>query len=100
MFQFLKDNMASKADLAAVETRLDARMDGITNRMVNKDDLSGFATKEDLIAFKSEILSHIDTVMSKHSKFELELVAINDNYQRHDRQIQQLAAKYKIKLTD
>jgi hypothetical protein len=46
---FIKDNAASKADLAAFELRV-----------ATKEDLVDFATKDDLRGMKNELTTHLD----------------------------------------
>lgn len=122
MLVFIKDTAASKADLVPIKADLAAVKDDLaevksdlakvksnlaevkSDVAVLKYDVSDqserMVTKDDLRDLKNELMSHIDFVMSKHSQFELELAAINANYQRHDRQIIQLAERYNITLTN
>lgn len=101
MLVFIKDTAASKADLVPIRSDLtEVKYDIAALQFEVSDQSKKMATKDDLRDLKNELMSHIDFVMSKHSQFELELAAINANYQRHDRQIIQLAERYNITLTN
>ncbi len=100
MLVFIRDTAASKVDLVPIKSDLAELKSDLAVQRLDISALSEkMATKDDLKNLKNELMSHIDFVMTKHSQFELELAAINSNYQRHDRQIIQLAERYNITLT-
>lgn len=99
---FIKDNAASKADLAAFEERMASKADlerfatkedlaAFELRVATKEDLAVFATKEDLRAMKNEVMTHLDALVVGHKKFVVELAAVQYNYRHLDTQLQQLA---------
>lgn len=111
---FLRDHGASKEDLAALEQRVDKRL----NQMASKDDLAAFATKKDLDAFatkedldafatkenlatmKRELIGHIDAFAVSVKKFDEELAATQSNYDFLWKQIQFLAQNAHVQLKE
>lgn len=91
MFIFLKDNMVSKADLASDLSALEMRLRGEMQDM--KHEL-----QTEMYENKNDIMSHMDYLVKQSDDTKTELAAINQNYKRHDRQLQQLADHCDITL--
>jgi len=54
----------------------------LRDNIVTKEDAESFATKEDLVEFRSEIVSHIDSFVKLHQTLDLELVALRSRRDR------------------
>ncbi len=65
----------------------------IQENMATKEDLKGYATKEDLQTFKSEILEHIDGFAQQNQKFDHELVAAQAKFNRVEERVEVLELK-------
>jgi len=71
--QFIKDNAASKQDMAAMEVRLDSKIDGVRTEL-----------KKDMREMKDELVGHIDGLTKLNEKFDHELVVLREKVERHD----------------
>ena len=63
-----------------------------------KEEHKEFAKKSDLIAFKDEIISHIDGFVKKFEKQDTEIISLKSGYNRHDKQITKLAKHSNLSL--
>jgi hypothetical protein len=79
---FIADNAATKDDLQEV-----------------RDGLSLFATKEDFSKFRSEMLGHIDGLVTLHTNADAEQAAMKHAIRRNERHIKQVAHHADLQLT-
>ena len=93
---FLKDNMASKADLVDFATKDDLK--NFATKIDLKEELENFATKDDFQEFRSEIISHVDRFMKLHETMDQELVAVRHRCDRLEDYIQQIASHLNFRL--
>lgn len=63
-----------------------------------KEEHKEFAKKTDLIAFKDEIISHIDGFVKKFEKQDTEIASLRSGYKRHEKQITKLAKHSNLSL--
>lgn len=70
--------------------------------MVTKDyldhRLENFATKQDLEAMNSNLITHIDGFVGMHKGLDLELVSLRSKYQRLESHVNQLAKHTSLTL--
>lgn len=79
---FIQENMATKGDLVEVRSE-----------MATKEDLKGYATKEDLALLKSDVLEHIDGFAQQNQKFDHELIAAQAKFNRVEERVEVLELK-------
>jgi hypothetical protein len=61
--------------------------------MVMKDDLARLATKEDLLATKSDVLESVDRFAKLHEVLDQELVAMRSKYDRLEERLKAVEGK-------
>lgn len=79
IMEFLKEHMVTKSELVSLEKKVD----DLAVRVISlEENQKEFATKDDLIAFKSEILDAIDAGTKKQDVLETEMVATRGRQDR------------------
>ena len=63
------------------------------SQMATKEDLKNYATKEDLLSFKSEIIQHIDGFAVKLNKYDAEISANRLSIDRLDTRMTKIETK-------
>lgn len=71
--QFIKDTAASKTDLAALEFRIDQKLETEIG-----------SVRKDMKEMESRLIEHIDGLTKLTEKFDHELTALRDKVDRHD----------------
>lgn len=68
------------------------------SEMATKQDLASFATRDDLLKVKSDVVSHVDGFIGLHQKLDIELTMLKSKYARLEQQLQRLATAQGITL--
>lgn len=68
IMEFLQEHMVTKDEALAT--------------FATKDDLKGLATKQDLTALKTDIMTTVDRFVKLHETLDQELVAMRSKYER------------------
>ena len=68
-------------------------IDFLKEHMATKEDLKNYATKEDLLSFKSEIIQHIDGFAVKLNKYDAEISANRLSIDRLDTRMTKIETK-------
>ncbi len=76
---FLKKNMVTRDE--AIET------------FATKADVEGFATKEDILESKSEVIEHVDSFAKLHETLDQELAMLRSKYNRLEERLDLVEAK-------
>ncbi len=87
--EFLRDNMATKQDIAEIRLEMATKHDILDIRRE-------MATKEDLREMESRMLEHIDGFAKQNEKFDHELVAAQAKFNRLEERVEVIEAKVGI----
>ncbi len=68
-------------------------MEFLQQHMVMKADLGSFATKDDLVQAKSDILESVDRFTKLHETLDHELVAMRSKYDRLEERMKAIEQK-------
>lgn len=88
ILQFMQQNMVTKVDL---RNELSQEIGSL--RIEIKEELKRFATKDDLMQMKSEIMTSVDHLAKRHETFDHELLAMRAKYERLDERLEIVEAK-------
>ncbi len=94
--QFLKDNAASKQDLANVATKQDLAQTQLYLEV--RIDKKSAEVEVQLVQSKSEILTHVDSFIALHQKLEQELVALRGKYERLEEIVEKIAVHLRLDM--
>ena len=92
IIDFLKDNMASKADIANMATK-----DDIAN-MATKDDIANMATKDDIKELRNEMIEHVDKFIGLSKKQDVEIAALGHRQNRVETKVDKIVKRLKLKF--
>lgn len=90
IMDFLREHMPLKEETATKEEMRELQQEF---RYELKQELSHYATRDDLVALKSEILSAVDALAKHNQLFEQELVAMRMRYERHEDRLEVVEQK-------
>jgi hypothetical protein len=83
IIDFLKENMATKGDIA---------------NMATKGDIANMATKDDLRELKNEMVEHVDGFIALYQKHEVELAAVVSRQNRFEEKLDAVIKHLGLKI--
>jgi predicted nucleic acid-binding Zn-ribbon protein len=104
LLEFIKSGFSSfDSKFNGLESRFDnleTRFDKLTTEVINiKEELKGKADRKELVQFKDEILTAIDTLSKKYENHEAEHIANLGAHQRMQSEINETRQKLGLKTS-
>ena len=76
IMEFLREHMVTKEELSLVNKTLNDKIDRLTVRVIGGEErMETFATKDDLLAMKSDIITSIDGFAKQNQTFDQEMAS-------------------------